>query len=322
MKKQTQAETNPFSYSDSNRRFHTYDYFLRHRYGGKCVKIALDANMTCPNIDGTRGVGGCIYCSSSGSGNGLGGRMSISEQYAEGRRRLSSKWDTSRCIPYLQAHTNTYAPIDRLRGIFDELLSLPDKVGINIATRTDCIDRQNVELLADISRQTDLTIELGLQSVFDHTAAIINRCHTYDEFLRGFDLIRERCPRALICVHLINGLPGENLDMMIESARQVSDLGVDQMKLHLLHVLRGTRLHEMYVAGDYTPMTLEEYVESVVRQLEVIRPETVICRITGDGEPYLLEAPMWSRKKFAVADEIDKMMYQKDTWQGKNARKC
>lgn len=322
MKKQTQAQTNPFPYSDSNRRFHTYDYFLRHRYGGKCVKIALDADMTCPNIDGTRGCGGCIYCSSSGSGNGLGGRLSLSEQYAEGRRRLSSKWDTSRCIPYLQAHTNTYAPIDRLREIFDELLALPDKVGINIATRADCIDSENVKLLANISRQTDLTIELGLQSVFDFTADLINRCHTYDEFVRGFDMIREHCPGALICVHLINGLPGEGLEMMIESARRVGELGADQMKLHLLHVLRGTRLYEMYAAGEYTPMTLEEYVESVVRQLEVVPEKTVICRITGDGEPDLLEAPMWSRKKFVVADEIDKMMYKNDTWQGKFARKC
>lgn len=317
MKRPTQAELNPFPYSDTNRRFHTYDYFLRHRYGGKCVKIALDADMTCPNIDGTRGCGGCIYCSSDGSGNGLGGKMSLSEQYAEGRRRISGKWDTSRCIPYLQAHTNTYAPIERLRGIFDELLALPDKVGVNIATRADCIDSENIKLLKDISKQTDLTIELGLQSVFDSTAERINRCHTYEEFLRGFYLIREHCPDALICVHLINGLPGESLEMMIESARRVGELGSDQMKLHLLHVLRGTRLFEMYESGEYIPMSLEEYVDAVVCQLEVIPPETVICRITGDGDSASLVAPMWSRKKFAVADEIDKRLYENNSWQGK-----
>ena len=317
MKRPTQAELNPFPYSDTNRRFHTYDYFLRHRYGGKCVKIALDADMTCPNIDGTRGCGGCIYCSSDGSGNGLGGKMSLSEQYAEGRRRISGKWDTSRCIPYLQAHTNTYAPIERLRGIFDELLALPDKVGVNIATRADCIDSENIKLLKDISKQTDLTIEIGLQSVFDSTAERINRCHTYEEFLRGFYLIREHCPDALICVHLINGLPGESLEMMIESARRVGELGSDQMKLHLLHVLRGTRLFEMYESGEYIPMFLEEYVDAVVCQLEVIPPETVICRITGDGDPASLVAPMWSRKKFAVADEIDKRLYENNSWQGK-----
>ena len=317
MKRPTQAELNPFPYSDTNRRFHTYDYFLRHRYGGKCVKIALDADMTCPNIDGTRGCGGCIYCSSDGSGNGLGGKMSLSEQYAEGRRRISGKWDTSRCIPYLQAHTNTYAPIERLRGIFDELLALPDKVGVNIATRADCIDSENIKLLKDISKQTDLTIELGLQSVFDSTAERINRCHTYEEFLRGFYLIREHCPDALICVHLINGLPGESLEMMIESARRVGELGSDQMKLHLLHVLRGTRLFELYESGEYIPLSLEEYVDAVVCQLEVIPPETVICRITGDGDSASLVAPMWSRKKFAVADEIDKRLYENNSWQGK-----
>lgn len=317
MKKLTQAQTNPFPYSDTNRRFHTYDYFLKKRYGGKCVKIALDADMTCPNIDGSRGWGGCIYCSSDGSGSGLGGKMTLTEQYEEGRRRISGKWDISRCIPYLQANTNTYAPIMRLKQIYRELLELPDAVGINIATRADCIDRENAKLLADISRQTDLTIELGLQSVHDATAEVINRCHTFEEFLEGYSIIREECPRALVCVHLINGLPGESLDMMIESARRVGEIGADQVKIHLLHVLRGTRLCEMYDAGEYEPMSLDEYADSVVRQLEVIPPETVICRITGDGTPDELVAPMWSRKKFVVADAIDKLLYERDSWQGK-----
>ncbi len=313
---------NPFRYSDVGKRYHTYDYYLRHRYGGKCVKIPLDAGFTCPNIDGRCGVGGCIYCSASGSGDFTFSGHAIEEQYRLGRERMASKWETARCIPYLQAHTNTYAPIETLRALYERVLALPDTVGLHIATRADCLSAETVSLLAEIAERTDLTVELGLQSIFDETAATINRGHTYADFLEGFARLREASPRIGICVHLINGLPGEDAAMMRESAATVGALGVEQIKLHLLYVLCGTPLEGIYRRGEYRPLEKAEYVEIVVDQLERIPPKTVIGRVTGDAPASELAAPLWSLRKLTVMNEIDKLQRKRDSWQGKALENC
>ena len=190
--KPTQATTNPYPYSDSNKRYQTYEYWLRATFGGKCAKIPLDAGFTCPNIDGTCGLGGCIYCSGRGSGDfALLPTIPLAEQYRKSREELSGKWSVERCIPYFQAHTNTYAPLSRLRPMFDEALTYDGVVGLNVATRADCLPPDVVAYLAELAEKTVLTLELGLQTAHDHTAAVINRGHSFADFVAGYTALRE-----------------------------------------------------------------------------------------------------------------------------------
>jgi radical SAM protein (TIGR01212 family) len=307
----------PYPYSDTNKRYYTYDYYLRRTFGGKCAKIPLDAGFTCPNIDGRCGVGGCIYCSGRGSGDfAQAASMPLREQYDVTRAALASKWSVQRCIPYFQAHTNTYAPTERLAAMFEEVLEYPDVVGLNIATRADCLPPKTVTLLASLAERTVLTVELGLQSVHDSTAHFINRGHTYAQFLDGYERLGEASGRIARCVHLIFGLPGEDDDMMLESVRRVAALKPEQIKLHLAHVLRGTVLGEMYLRGDYVPLERERYVSLVTRALTLLPPETVVGRLTGDGMGEQLLAPDWSRRKVSVINDVDKALYAGGLWQG------
>lgn len=304
----------PFKYSDTNKRYYTYDYFLKQKFGGKCVKIMLDCGFTCPNIDGTKGVGGCTYCSGRGSGDfAESSLLSIEEQFAAVRERMYRKWDGARCIAYFQAHTNTYAPLSTLKSLYEEALAQPDVVGLSIATRADCISEETAEYLRSLSERTFLTVELGLQSVFDTTAERINRCHTYAEFLEGYEKLRG----LNVCVHIINGLPGEDREMMLETARRVGELHPQSIKIHLLHVLRGTRLADEYERGAFRTLELAEYVDIVCSQLELLPEDVVIGRITGDGAADELIAPLWSLKKFVCMNEIDKELARRDSWQGK-----
>jgi len=318
MKKETQKEKNPFPFSDTNKRYYTYDYYLRQTFGGKCVKIPLDGGLTCPNRDGRCGKGGCIYCSGRGSGDFAAPPvLSVAEQYEAMRARLQ-KWPTERCIPYLQAHTNTYGEPDRLRQLYEAALALPGAVGLNIATRADCLPGAVLSLLAEIAEKTMLTVELGLQTAHDETAARIHRGHTFADFKAGYARLRQAVPRARIGVHLIFGLPGETKADMLDTVRAVSALSPDEVKLHSLYVLRGTPLADAWLAGDYVPITKEAYVETVTSALTLLPPATVIGRLTGDGEARELLAPLWTRQKIAVLNEIDKRLYQQNDWQGKN----
>ncbi len=311
------GDGHPFFYG-GGKRYRTYDAWLKSTFGGKCAKIPLDAGFSCPNLDGTCGVGGCIYCSGRGSGDfAESPAVPLREQYDRQREFLSKKWPTERCIPYFQARTNTYAPVHVLRPLFEEALTYPAVVGLNIATRADCLPEETISLLRELSERTVLTVELGLQTAHDETAARINRGHTYADFLDGYTRLRAGAPKALVCVHLIFGLPGETEEDMLETVRRVAELRPDQVKLHLLHVLRETALGEMFEAGAYTPMEKERYVETVVRALELLPPETVVARLTGDGAAEELLAPLWSRRKREVLNAIDKRLAALDTWQGR-----
>ena len=299
------------------KRYYTYDAWLKDTFGGKCAKIPLDAGFSCPNLDGSCGHGGCIYCSGRGSGDfAESSQVPLREQYDRQREFLGRKWPTERCIPYFQARTNTYAPAEVLRPLFKEALTWPGVVGLNIATRTDCLPDDVVELLSELSRETVLTVELGLQTVHDATAERINRGHTYADFLEGYRRLRQGAPRALICVHLILGLPGEDEADMLETVRRVADLHPDQVKLHLLHVLRETALADLYEAGEYIPMERDEYISAVVSALELLPTDTVVARVTGDGAAEDLLAPLWSRRKREVLNGIDRCLALRDTRQG------
>ena len=318
----TQRETNPFPYSDSNKRYYSYDYFLRRKFGGKCAKLPIDGGFTCPNRDGTRGEGGCVYCSARGSGDFCSdASVPVEAQLASAYDKLSKKWEAPLCIAYFQAFTNTYAPVTVLREKYEAALSYDGArvVGLSIATRADCLRDDVCEYLAELAERTFLTVELGLQTVHDVTAERINRGHTFAEFVHGYEKLRTASRGISLGVHLINGLPGEDAEMMLASAREVARLAPDQLKLHLLHVISGTELAAMYARGEFGCLTLEEYADIVVRQLEIMPAETVIGRLTGDGMAETLIAPEWSRKKLCVMNAVDKLMFLRNTWQGKFA---
>ena len=313
----TQAEQNPFVNSDTNKRYYTYDYYLRRTFGRKCAKLPLDAGFTCPNIDGKCGRGGCIYCSDRGSGDFTPeGIASIAEQIALQKAAFAQKWDVSRCIAYFQAHTNTYAPLDVLKEKYEEALAQEGIVGLNIATRADCLAPDVVEYLAELAERTVLTVELGLQSSCDKTAALINRGHDFATFVRGFEALRAASDKIGICVHIIFGLPGEDDATMVQTVKDVAALHPEQVKLHLLHVLRGTKLARMYENGEYQPLEREHYIRLVADALELLPPDVVIGRLTGDGAADALLAPLWSRKKTTVINDIDKLLYARGSMQG------
>ena len=314
-----QKDINPFKNSDSNKRYYTYDYYLKKTFGGKCMKIPLDAGFTCPNIDGRCSTGGCIYCSPRGSGDfAAESVIPVAEQFEIVKNQLSSKWKTDKYIPYFQAHTNTYAPLSVIREKVESVMGKEGVVALNIATRADCLEDDVVEYLAELSERTVLTVELGLQTVHDGIAMAINRGHTYADFLLGYNKLRAASPKINICVHLIFGLPEESREMMLESVREVAKLRPEQVKFHLLHVIRGTRLAEIYVCGGYTPMEIDDYVDVVCEALTYLPPDTVVGRLTGDGMQSELLAPDWSRKKTVVINNIDKLMFERKLYQGRN----
>ena len=303
----------------TNKRYNAQSEYLKNRFGKKTVKISLNGGFTCPNIDGTKGTGGCIYCSSKGSGD-FGGspEESISSQFSAVKKSLENKWGSDLLyIPYFQANTNTYAPLPRLKSRFEEALSQENTVGLAVSTRPDCISQETADYLSELSDRTYLTVELGLQTVHDKTAKLINRCHTYEDFLHGYELLHSR--GINVCVHIINGLPFETHDMMLETAREISKLDIHAVKIHLLHIIRGTVLAEMYERGEFAEMSKESYITTVCDQLEILPRSVIIERLTGDGDKNTLVAPLWSRDKKSVLNGIDKELRRRNTVQGEFA---
>ncbi len=308
--------TNPFPYTLDNKRYHTQNYELRKIFGEKVCKISLDGGFTCPNLDGTKGVGGCTYCSGRGSGDFTQSPLlSIGEQWRIQQAKMYQKWPGSGCIAYFQAHTNTYAPLSRLKELYEAALAQPNCVGLDIATRADCLSEEICDYLAQLNRRCWLLVELGLQSTFDDTGERIHRCHNYADFLEGYQRLKRR--GIPVCIHLINGLPGEDHQKMVENVRRISGLGMYAVKLHLLYILKGTQMAEEYRQGRVKMMSREEYVQVVCDQLELLPAETVIHRLTGDGKKEDLIGPLWSLKKFCVLNEIDKELVRRNSWQGK-----
>ena len=311
--KLTQKDTNPYKLSDGNKRYLTMDYFMRQKFGKKACKVPIDGGFSCPNRDGTKGHGGCTFCSAKGSGDfSAGAHLSITEQIDQGIEMMSKKWSDAVFIPYFQAFSSTYAPLSTLKALYGEALAHPMAGGICIATRPDCVTPEIAQYLRELSREHFVMVELGLQTTFDQTAEKINRCHTYEKFLRGYELLSG----LFVCVHRINGLPGETREMMLTNARRVASLNPQAVKIHLLHFLRGTKMGEQYLRGEVGAMSLSDYVETVCDQLELLPPDTVIERVTGDGAKDALLAPEWSLKKLVVQNEIDKLLYKRNSFQG------
>ncbi|MHB1405357.1 MAG: TIGR01212 family radical SAM protein [Desulfitobacteriaceae bacterium] len=300
-----------------DKRYHTFNYHLREKFGEKIIKVSLDAGFTCPNRDGTRGLGGCVYCSERGSGDFAGEHtLSIAQQLAQVKERMHQKWPKAKYLAYFQAYSNTYAPVARLREVYEQALGAENVIGLALATRPDCLPSDVLSYLEELNRRTYLWVELGLQSMHDRTLEWIRRGHTYREFLAGFKKLRER--EIKVCAHIILGLPGETHSDMLETAKALAELPVQGVKIHLLHVLSGTPLDLMYERERFPLLAKDEYVSLVADILEILPPETIIHRLTGDGPPEQLIAPLWSRKKWEVLNAIDAELERRESWQGKN----
>ena len=304
-----------FKYSDTNKRYHTLDYFYRHKFGCKVFKISLNGGFTCPNIDGTVGTRGCIYCSRLGSGEFAGKSCDdLVKQFNDIKNVMNNKW-SGKYIGYFQARTNTYAPVSVLKEKYETILGMDGVVGLSIATRPDSISDECLDYLTDLNKRTFLTVELGLQSIHEVTTKLINRCHTLDCFVDMVNKLRER--NINVVVHIINGLPYETHDMMIDTVKFINKLDIQGVKIHMLHIVRNTDLAKMYEENPFHVLTRDEYVNIVCDQLELLRPEIVINRITGDPKKEDLIEPSWLLKKFCVLNEIDKELVRRDSYQGK-----
>lgn len=304
-----------FAYSNTNKRYHTLDFHLKQMFGVKVVKIPLNNGCTCPNIDGTKGAGGCTYCSDLGSGDFAGNPLnSLKEQFEQSKSKIQNKWNNAKYIAYFQAHTNTYAPIQKLKKDFEQVLSFDNVVGLSIATRADCLNDEIVKYLCELNKKTYLTVELGLQTIHDKTAIKINRCHSYKEFLDGFYKLHNN--GINVCVHIINGLPNETKEMMIETVKEISNLPIHSIKIHLLHVLKNTKIANQLKNNEFKLLELDEYINIVCDQIELLPPQIIIQRITGDGDKEKLIGPMWSCDKRNVLNSIDKELVKRNSFQG------
>ena len=305
-----------FKYSDSNKRYYTLDYYYKHKYGCKIAKISLNMGLTCPNKDGKVGYGGCIYCSKLGSGEYAGDKNKpLKEQFDEVKNVMIKKWPSAKFIAYFQANTNTYAPIEKLKKAWEEVLTYDNVVGINISTRPDAIEKECYDYLEELNKKTDLVVELGLQTIHDKTSKFINRCHDLNSFETALNELNKRGVKVL--VHVMFSLPYETKDMMLDTIKYLSNKNIWGIKIHMLHILKGTLLAKIYEQEKFPILTKDEYVQIVCDSLELLPENIVINRLTGDPKVDDLIEPFWLVKKFCVLNDIDKEMARRDSYQGK-----
>lgn len=305
-----------FKYSDSNKRYYTLDYYYKHKYGCKIAKISLNMGLTCPNKNGKVGYGGCIYCSKLGSGEYAGDKNKpLKEQFDEVKNVMIKKWPSAKFIAYFQANTNTYAPIEKLKKAWEEVLTYDNVVGINISTRPDAIEKECYDYLEELNKKTDLVVELGLQTIHDKTSKFINRCHDLNSFETALNELNKRGIKVL--VHVMFSLPYETKDMMLDTIKYLSNKNIWGIKIHMLHILKGTLLAKIYEQEKFPILTKDEYVQIVCDSLELLPENIVINRLTGDPKVDDLIEPFWLVKKFCVLNDIDKEMARRDSYQGK-----
>lgn len=310
-------EEKPLMFGD--KRYHSWSYHLKQTFGEKVFKIPLDAGFDCPNRDGTVATGGCTFCSERGSGDFAGDRQDdIVTQFHKVKEQMHKKWPKGKYIGYFQAYTNTYAPVSVLQEKYEAILQQDGVVGLSIATRPDCLPDDVVEYLAELNERTYLWVELGLQTVHEKTAELINRAHDYACYVEGVEKLRKHNIR--ICSHIINGLPLETKEMMMETVREVVKLDIQGIKIHLLHLMKRTPMVKQFEKGLVKFLEFDEYIELVCDQLEIIPPHIIIHRLTGDAPADMLIGPIWSMKKWEILNAIDKELERRNSWQGKYYR--
>lgn len=298
-----------------DKRYNSLNYFLRNKFGEKVFKISLDAGFSCPNRDGTVSKGGCLFCSERGSGDFAGDRnFSISKQFQDIKVVMNKKWSTGKYIAYFQAYTNTYAPLEVLKQKYEEALTQEGVVALAIATRPDCLAEEVLDLLEEMSKKIYLWVELGLQTSNDHTAKLINRGYKLDTFEKAIKDLRHR--NIDVVVHTIFGLPEEGEEDMINTIRYVSKLDIQGIKFHLLHLMKGTPLVNLYENGRLKLLEQEQYIRLISNAIAILPQSIVIHRLTGDAPRDLLIGPMWSLKKWEILNSIDKYLEDNDLYQG------
>lgn len=298
------------------KRYHSLNYHLREKFGQKVFKIALDAGFTCPNRDGTFSSEGCYFCSERGSGDFAGDRkLDIKQQFSQVRNMMHKKWANGKYIAYFQAFSNTYAPVNRLRELYEYALAQDGVIGIAIATRPDCLPDDVISLLAELNQESFLWLELGLQSIHKRTARMMNLHYDYNSFLDSLYKLREH--NIETCAHIILGLPGESRKDMLASGKAMANLPIQGLKIHLLHLMKNTPLAKIHEEKALNFLSREQYIELVVDILEYLPPELVIHRLTGDSPRDLLIEPRWSLNKWEVLNLIDKRLLERNTWQGR-----
>lgn len=303
-----------------NKRYYTLNYYYRKKYNSKVFKVSLNGSFTCPNRDGTVGTRGCIFCSRLGSGDFAGKKeLDLVTQFNQVKDVMLKKWPDAKYIGYFQANTNTYASVEELKEKYETILKLDNVVGLNIATRSDAISDEVLDYLTELNKRCDLVVELGLQSIHEATLKLINRGHDLNNFYECFKRLKARGIKVV--VHTINGLPYETKEMMIETAKYLNSIGIDGIKIHMLHIIKDTALADMYEKEHFHVLTKEEYIDIVIDQLEYLNEDIVINRITGDPVKEDLIEPKWLLKKFCVLNDIDKEMVRRDTYQGKRVSK-
>ncbi len=300
-------------------RYYDLNTYFRKQFGCRVQKITVDAGMTCPNRDGTLSSEGCIFCNSRGSGTGARARgLSIARQLAEGKTRLARRYKAKRFIAYFQSFSNTYGDPEDLAALYAEALGVPDVVGLSIGTRPDCVTPPILDLLGSLAQDSLIWLEYGLQSVHDATLALINRHHSFACFAQAVTGARKH--GLNVCAHVILGLPGETAEDMLETARILGGMDIQGVKIHLLYVVRGTRLETLYRQGHYRCLSQEAYAQLVCRFLELLSPKMVVQRLTGDPHPEELIAPSWSLRKMETLKMIKNNLEREDSWQGKRWR--
>lgn len=299
-----------------NKKYYTLNNYYKDLYGMKVFKVSLNTNLSCPN----RLNGGCIYCSNNYGGD-FGGNKDddLSVQFNNIKNMLHKKWPEAKYIAYFQANTNTYAPLEVLKKHFEEALTFDNVVGLNIATRSDAISNEVLEYLSELNQRTDLTIELGLQSMHNETLKLINRGHDLANFENMYKKLKEN--KIKIVVHIINGLPNETKEMMLETVKYLNSLKIDGIKIHMLHILKNTQLATYYQNNPFKVLTKAEYIDLVCDQLEYLNDQIVIHRITGDPDVNNLIEPTWLVKKFILLNDIDKEQKRRNSYQGKKCQK-
>ena len=301
---------------NDEKHYNTISAYYKEKFKEKVCKIPLNAGFTCPNKDGSKGIGGCTYCSKSGSGDFAGSVYEPLEiQFQKIKAMMQQKWPDAYFIPYLQANSNTYKPLSELKKIYEPLLTIDERVvGISIATRCDCLEQEKIEYLAELNKIKPVQIELGLQTIHEETALLINRGHTLEEFKDAVHRLREK--GIELVVHIINGLPYETKNMMIETAEFLNTLDIQGVKIHSLLILEGTKMGEDYKKNPFPILTLNEYRDIVIEQIRNLNPNIIIHRLAADGVINDLIAPKWTIKKMVVMNEIDKEMRKLNAWQG------
>lgn len=313
---------NPYATASSQKRYYSWNTALRNEFGGKIFKVPIDGGFDCPNRDGTVAHGGCTFCSVSGSGDMiLAPTDPLPVQFQKEIDQMHKKWPgVAQYIVYFQNFTNTHAPLSVIKERFEQVVNLPGVVGLSIGTRPDCLPDDVVDYLAELNQRLYLWVELGLQTTYEETSHAINRAHSYDTYLAGVAKLRQHQIR--VCTHLINGLPGESYEMMLENVRRtVTDSDIQGIKLHLLHLMRNTRMLRDYHEGRLQLLSKQTYVQLICDQLEIIPQEIIIHRLTGDAPWDALVGPMWSRQKWEVLNAIDTELTTRDSYQGKYSKK-